>query len=165
VTSASVLQINASPGGLPKRPIAAGIVTPLGIRGDGHAHPQVHGGPRKAILLITAEGIDELKEQGFPLYHGAMGENLTTRGLNRRAVRIGQRYRIGEVLLQITKLRQPCDTLNAYGPGIQKAIYDQEAKAGNVDSPVWGLGGFYASVVKPGTIHPGDHIHLLDEAV
>ena len=160
--SASVLQINISPGGVPKRPIPDGVVTPLGIAGDEHAHPQVHGGPRKAILLITSEGIGELKEQGFPLYHGALGENLTTRGLDRRAVRVGQRYRIGDILVEITKVRAPCETLNAY-PGIQKAIYDQEVKAGNPVSPLWGLSGFYASVLQTGTIHPGDPIQLVDE--
>jgi len=147
---------------VPKRPIPDGVITPLGITGDGHANPQFHGGPRQAILLITSEGIDELKEQGFRLYPGALGENLTTRGLNRRSMRGGQRYRIGEILLEITKVRAPCETLNAY-PGIQKAIYDQEVKGGNPASPLWGLSGFYASVLQTGTIHPGDPIHLLDE--
>lgn len=162
MSSASVLQINVSPGGIPKRPIPAGVVTPLGIAGDRHAHPQVHGGPRKAILLLAAESIDELKEQGFALYHGALGENLTTRGLGRRSVRIGQRYRIGEILIEITKVRAPCETLNVY-PGIQKAIYDQEVKAGNPASPLWGLSGFYASILRTGAIRPGDPIQLLDE--
>ncbi|HWY49034.1 MAG TPA: MOSC domain-containing protein, partial [Bryobacteraceae bacterium] len=151
---ASVLQINVSPGGVPKRPIPQGVVTSVGITGDGHANPQVHGGPRQAILLITSEGIDELKEQGFPLYPGALGENLTTRGLNRRSVRIGQRYRVGGVLIEITKVRAPCETLNPYGPGIQKAIYDQEVKAGNPASPRWGLSGFYASILQAGALHP-----------
>ena len=149
---------------MPKRPIPTGVVTPLGITGDGHAHPQIHGGPRKAILIITSEGIDELKEQGFQLYHGALGENLTTQGLDRRTVRVGQRYRIGDVLLEITKLRQPCDALSVYGLGrIQKAVYDQEVKAGNPESPRWGLGGFYAAVLQTGTVRPGDPIQLLDE--
>jgi MOSC domain-containing protein YiiM len=161
--SASVLQINVSPGGVPKRPILAGVVTALGIAGDRHANPQVHGGPRQAILIITSEGINELKEQGFPLYNGALGENLTTLGLNRRSLRIGQRYRIGEVLIEITKVRAPCDTLSPYGFGIQKAVYDQEVKAGNPESPRWGLSGFYASILQTGTIHPGDPIQLVDE--
>lgn len=163
MSSASVLQINVSPGGVPKRSIPSGIVTSLGVTGDGHAHPEIHGGPRKAILLITSEGLDELKERGFPLFPGALGENLTTLGLNRRDVRIGQRYRIGEVLLEIVKVRAPCDTLSVYGHGIQRAIYDQEVKAGNIASPLWGLSGFYASVLQTGTIHPGDPIHLVDE--
>jgi len=163
VRSPSVLQINVSLGGVPKRPIPAGIVTPVGIAGDKQAHPLIHGGPRQAILIITSEGIDELKEQGFPLYHGALGENLTTLGLNRRSLRIGQRYRIGEILVEITKVRAPCDTLNPYGPGIQKAVYDEEVKAGNPASPRWGLSGFYASILRAGTIHPGDPVQLVDE--
>jgi MOSC domain-containing protein YiiM len=163
VQSASILQINISPGGVPKRPIAEGTVTSLGIAGDRHANPQVHGGPRQAILIITSEGIDELKEQGYPLYHGALGENLTTRGLDRRSIRIGQRYRIGRILVEITKVRSPCDTLTPYGPGIQTAVYDQEVKAGNPASPRWGLSGFYASILRAGTIRPGDPIQLADE--
>jgi len=149
---------------VPKRPIPNGVATPLGIAGDGHNNPQIHGGPRQAILLVTSEGIDELKQQGFPLYHGALGENITTRGLDRRGVRVGQRYRVGDVLIQITKLRSPCENLRVYGPGIQKAVYDQDVKAGNSASPVWGLAGFYASVLQAGTIRPGDPIHLLDES-
>ncbi len=162
---ATILQVNVSPGGIPKRPIPEGHVTPLGIQGDDHAHPNLHGGPRKAVLLITTEGLDELKQSGFPLFHGALGENLTTRGLDRRTVRIGQRYRIGSAILEIVKIRAPCDTLSPYGPGIQKAIYDGEVKAGNFASPRWGLSGFYASVVETGVIRPGDSIHLLDQAV
>ncbi len=160
----SVHHVKVSVGGIHKRAISEGRVTSLGIEGDGHAHPQVHGGPRKAVLLITSEGIDELKQQGFPLYHGALGENLTTTGLDRRTFRIGQRYRVGEVLLEITKVREPCETLNVYGPGIHKAIYDAEMKAGNVSSPRWGLSGFYASVLRPGTVRAGDPIVLLDES-
>ena len=160
--SASVLQINVSAGGIPKRPIPEGIVTPLGITGDGHAHPEIHGGPRKAILIITSEGIEDLKKQGFQLYSGALGENLTTRGLDRRFVRVGQRYRIGDALVEVTKVRAPCETLNAY-PGIQKVIYDPEVKAGNSASPLWGLSGFYVSILKTGTIRPGDPIQLVDE--
>ena len=159
----SIVQINVSQGGVPKRPIAEGHVTAYGIDGDLHAHPEIHGGPRKAILLITEEGIEELKNQGFPLYAGALGENLTTRGLDRRMFRIGQRYRIGDIRVEITKVRAPCDTLSPFGWGIQAAIYDADVKAGNSTSPRWGLSGFYASVYQAGIIHPGDPIQLLDE--
>ena len=137
-------------------------MTADGIVGDSHAHPQFHGGPRKAVLLITSEGIAEVAALGFPLFHGALGENLTTEGLDRRAVRIGQRYRIGQATLEITKLRLPCETLSVYGPGIQAAIFDPQVKAGDPASPRWGLSGFYASVVRPGTIRTGDSIALLD---
>jgi len=162
--AASIVQINVSSGGVPKRPIVEGVVTPLGLAGDGHAHPEIHGGPRKALLLITSEGIEELKAAGFPLYYGALGENLTVQGLDRRSVRIGQRYRIGQVLIEITKVRAPCETLSPYGYGIQKAVYDKDVKANDPGSPRWGLSGFYASIVQPGTIRPGDAITLMEES-
>ena len=161
----SILQINISPGGIPKRPIAEGIVTAECIRGDAWAHPQLHGGLKQALLLITSEGIAELVAQGFPLYYGALGENLTTGGLDRRQMRVGQRYRAGEVMLELTKLRSPCSTLDIYGPGIKQAIYDAQVKAGDPASPRWGLSGFYARVLCPGAIRPHDIITLVDQVV
>src|SRR5258708_2385428 len=99
----SILQINISPGGVPKRPITEATVTPEGILGDSWAHPDIHGGPRQALLLIAAESIEDLTALGFPLFFGALGENLTTRGLDRRQMPFGQRYPIGHVLIELTK--------------------------------------------------------------
>jgi MOSC domain-containing protein YiiM len=161
----SVLQINISLGGVPKRPIPEAIVTPEGIRGDRWAHPDIHGGPNQAVLVITSEGIEELIAQAFPLFPGALGENLTTLGLDRRGFRAGQRYRIGDIFLEITKRRAPCSQLNVYGPGIQRAIYDSQVEAGDPSSPRWGLSGFYARVLQGGTVRPGDSIALVDQLV
>lgn len=157
-----VLQIGVSRGGVPKRAVPEAELTPGGIVGDAWKHPQIHGGPRQAVLLVTAEGIDELVAQGFPLYPGALGENITTRGLDRRSLRVGQRYGIGEAVIELTKRRAPCKTLNVYGAGIQAAIYDALVKAGDASSPRWGLSGFYASVFRPGIVRAGDAISLVD---
>jgi MOSC domain-containing protein YiiM len=161
----SIVQINISPGGVPKRPIAEADVTPEGIRGDCWAHPQIHGGPNQALLLISSEGIGQLIGQGYPVYPGALGENLTTLGLDRRQMRIGQRYRVGEVMLEITKVRAPCATLDVYGPSIKNAVYDAQVKAGDASSPRWGLAGFYARVLRSGLIRPKDIIELIDQVV
>ncbi len=161
----SILQVNISPGGIPKRPIPEAFVTAEGIRGDAWAHPDIHGGPNQALLVISSEGIHELVAQGFPLYHGALGENLTTQGLDRRQMRAGQRFRAGEVVFEITKRRSPCSTLDIYGPGIQRAIFDAQVKAGDPSSPRWGLSGFYARVLTPGVIRPHDIITLVDQVV
>ena len=80
-----------------------------------HAHPGIHGGPRKAILLVAAEVIDELTARGYPLFYGALGENLTTRGIDLRRLRIGDRLRAGGALLEITQPRGPCSALDVYG--------------------------------------------------
>lgn len=161
----SILQVNISHGGVPKRPIPEATVTPAGIVGDSWAHPQIHGGPNKAVLIITSEGLAELIAQGYPLFPGALGENLTTRGLDRRQMRVGQRYLAGEALLEITRLRSPCATIDVYGPSIKEAIYDLEVKAGHPSSPRWGLGGFYARVLKSGALRPQDIIALVDQVV
>jgi MOSC domain-containing protein YiiM len=161
----TVIQINISPGGIPKRPIQEATVTAQGILGDRWAHPDIHGGLNQAVLLITSEGIEELIAQGYALFPGALGENLTIAGLDRRQMRVGQRYCVGEVFLELTKLRGPCTTLDGYGPGLQKAIYDLQVKAGDPSTPRWGLSGFYARVLKAGTIRPHDIIALVDQVV
>jgi len=157
-----VVQISISQGGVPKRAVPLAEVTPGGIVGDRWRHPQIHGGPRKAVLLITAEGIEELSAQGFRVYAGALGENITTLNLDRRSLRLGQRYRIGGVVIELSEIRAPCGTLNVYGKGIQAAMYDAQTRAGDPASPCWGLSGFYASVVCPGVTHAGDVISLVD---
>ncbi|HEY6392713.1 MAG TPA: MOSC domain-containing protein [Bryobacteraceae bacterium] len=159
-----VVQLSLSAGGIPKRAVAEAIVTPSGIVGDSWARPHIHGGPNQALLLIASEGIDELVAQGFALFYGALGENLTTSGIDRRQMRVGQRYRAGEVFFELTKLRGPCATLNVY-PGIQPAIYDPQVKAGDTSSARWGLGGFYARVLRGGTIRQHDIIALVDQVV
>jgi MOSC domain-containing protein YiiM len=161
----SVVQINISPGGVPKRPIAEAEVTVEGIRGDSWAHPDIHGGPNQAVLLITSEGIGQLIAQGYPVFPGALGENLTTIGLDRRQMRIGQRYRAGEVMLELTKMRAPCITLDVYGSSIKHAVYDAQVRANDASSPRWGLAGFYARVLKSGFIRPKDIIELVDQVV
>jgi MOSC domain-containing protein YiiM len=158
---ASILQISISRGGVPKLAVPEAAVTLLGIEGDLHAHPEVHGGPSKALLLITSEGTAELVAAGFPLFAGALGENITTVGLDRHAMRPGQRYKVGEIVVELAKLRTPCRTIQVYGTEIGKAVYDDRVNQGDHTSPRWGLGGFYARVITPGTIRTGDPIEMV----
>lgn len=152
-----VVQLNVSRGGIPKRAIPSARLTETGIEGDSWRRP-FHGGRQQAILLLTMEGIDELIALGFPLFPGALGENVTSRGLNRAELRIGQRFQMGDAVIELRSVRGPCSTLDVYGPGIQKAMYDARVAAGDPASPRWGLSGFYASVIQPGTVSPGDVI-------
>jgi MOSC domain-containing protein YiiM len=161
----TILQINISGGGVPKRPIDEGFLSPLGIEGDVHAHPEIHGGPKQAVLLICAEALDELTAKGYPVFPGALGENLTTRGIDRRQLRAGQRFRVGQAVIELTKVRGPCTTLDVYGPTIKAEIYDREVNLGNAASPKWAMSGFYAAVVEPGAIRQDDIIALIDHVV
>jgi MOSC domain-containing protein YiiM len=157
----SIVQVNASPGGIPKWPISSGMLTPLGLAGDACAHPEIHGGPKQAVLLIASEVIDELKSLGYPVFYGALGENLTTRGLDRRQLRIGQQLRAGGAIIEITKVRGPCASLDIYGPAIKQEIYDTQVNAGDPTSPRWGMSGFYARVLQPGHVRPDDIIVIV----
>ncbi len=158
----TILQVNLSRGGLPKRPVPEAFLTPLGFEGDSVAHPAVHGGPLKAVLIVTSEGTEQLKARGSPLFAGALGENLTTEGLDRHELRVGLRLRAGGALLEVTKLRKPCGALDVYGPGLQGDVFRENA---GPDDPVWGLGGFYCSVVQPGLVRTNDVILIVDAAV
>ena len=156
----TIVQVSISAGGVPKRAIPSAELTENGIAGYSWRYPY-HGGRRKALLLITIEGIDELVARGFPLFPGALGENLTTRGLDRHRLRLKQRFRVGDCEIELTQLRTPCSTLEVYGTGIEAALYDAEVQAGTAGSPRWGLSGFYASTIQSGTIRAGDAIALL----
>lgn len=158
-----IQQISVSPGGVPKRAIAQGNLTANGFEGDSWAHPRIHGGPQQAVLLIASEAIETLRAKGYPVYPGALGENLTTEGHPPSAWRQGQQFRVGEAVVELTKVREPCNTLNVYGPLIKKEIYDAQAKAGDHTSPVWALSGFYAKVVRPGLVFPGSIMTLLSD--
>src|ERR1043166_57362 len=126
-----VIQVSISPGGVPNRAIDRGEVTARGIAGDGWRHRQIHGIPKRAILLITTEGLDEIRARGFPVYPGALGENLTTRGLDRRPLRFGAKCGCGRAVICLTEIRMPCHTVSVYGKGIQDAMYDLRVMQGD----------------------------------
>jgi len=154
-------QVRRQAGGLPKHAVAGGLATAEGLAGDKHAHPQIHGGPEKAVLVVAAEAIEALKERGYPLFYGALGENLTTLGLDLQALRIGDELRAGEARLRITRPRGPCRQLDVYGEALKEEIYDARVKARDFTSPLWGMSGLYAAVVGEGEVRAGDAIEVL----
>lgn len=165
-----VLQVNLSAGGLPKRPVLLATLAKTGFQNDAFAHPRIHGGPDQAVLLIANETIEELVALQYPIYPGALGENLTTSGLNPKQWRIGQQFRVGSARIELTKPRAPCRALNIYGSGrngipIQRMIYDLKVKRGDHTSNYWGHSGFYARVLQPGEVMPGSVITLESELV
>jgi len=160
----TIVQISISRGGLPKRAVSEAVLTPLGLEGDAHAHPAIHGGPQNAVLLMTSETMDDLIALGYPIYYGAMGENLTTRGLDRRLLRSRQRYRVGAALIELTTVRGPCLQQAVYGASIKAEVYDARVKAGDTSSPRWAMSGFYAAVIRIGVVRANDIITLESES-
>ena len=80
------------------------------IDGDRQSDLRVHGGPYKAVYCYPGEHYPFWKEQlpGMDLSYGIFGENLTTEGLCEDAVNIGDRFRVGSSVLQVTQPRMPC---------------------------------------------------------
>lgn len=147
-----------SAGGLPKLPVAEARATAAGLNGDRHRHPQIHGGPDKALLLIAAESLEQLRAEGFPVPAGALGENLTTRGIRFAGLAAGMRFRAGDALIELTRLRRPCAQLEPLNNGRAGAIQRRLTEEPH-------LAGWYARVLLDGWIRPGDIIELTEAAV
>ena len=147
-------QISRSNGGLPKLAVSGPVMlTATGVEGDRQRNLRYHGGPNKAVLMISAELVDTLKARGYPIYYGALGENLTVLGLDPHLWRRRQRYRIGQdATIELTTLREPCGNLNVYGPPIKDELYDDQCDAGDIESAHWAYGGFYARIIRPGLL-------------
>lgn len=158
-------QINRSIGGVPKLALAGPVmVTETGVEGDQQSDLRHHGGPFKAVLMIAAEVIEDLAARGFTVYPGALGENFTVAGLDPAMWRGGQQYRIGaDVVIELTTLREPCSNLFSYGRYIGEELYDARCKNGDITSPHWARGGFYARVVQGGVIAAGSPVELISD--
>jgi MOSC domain-containing protein YiiM len=107
--------------------------------------------------------INHLIARGYPVYPGAMGENITTAGIDVQALRLGDRLRAGAALIEITQPRGPCSALNIFGRSIKAEIYDDQVRGRDSASLRWGMSGFYASVIEEGEVRSGDAVELLGE--
>ncbi len=149
-----VAQISISPGGVPKLPVPAATVGPLGLVGDGHRNHRHHGGPTRAVCLFSLEQIRALQAEGHPIAPGVTGENLTTEGIDLGALHPGDRLAIGEtVVLEITTEAIPCANLTPYFA---------DGRVGRVSGkahPGWSR--LYAGVVSGGELVVGQPILVL----
>jgi MOSC domain-containing protein YiiM len=151
----TIVQINISRGGVPKLPVPEGEVTVMGIAGDGHDEPPtVHGGPERALCLFALERIEAIAAEGHPIFAGATGENITTRGIDWEAVLPGTRLRLGsDVLIEITRYTTPCKTNARWFAGGNFNRMHQNVHPG------WSR--VYARVLTTGRIRPGDPIEVV----
>lgn len=108
-----VVQVNLSPGGVPKLPVGEAWVGPNGLNGDAHHHDAVHGGPHRAVCLLALEAIERVRADGhLGVGPGSVGENLTTEGIELSLLQVGARLAIGgEVVLEISGPANPCDVI------------------------------------------------------
>ena len=162
----TVIAVSRSPGHSFTKPNESSIrlLEGLGIEGDAHLGTTVQHRSRVAkdpsvpnlrqVHLIHAELMDELEAAGFRVWPGAMGENVTTRGIDLLGLPTGTRLRLGATaIIEITGLRNPCRQLNDFQPGLMNATLDRDA-GGNLIRKA----GVMAVVLASGEITPGDEI-------
>jgi len=157
VSVGRVVQINISPGGVPKLPVASARVTREGLAGDGHRDMEHHGGPERAVCLYASEAIAALQSEGHAIAPGSIGENLTVQGLDWTAIAPGTILGVGQrVLLQITRYTSPCGN-------IRPAFLDGDyARVSQKRHPGWSR--VYARVLGEGPLRPGDPVRVLTQA-
>lgn len=131
-------------------------VGPLGIDGDEQADLTVHGGPDKAIHHYPRDHYrwwsGELGDHPLLAAPGAFGENISTEGLTEDAACIGDRYRLGSALVEISQGRQPCWKLDhRFGLARVTATVVTSRR-----------GGWYYRVIEPGQVAAGDALTLID---
>ncbi len=92
------------------------VLTTTGLEGDSQAEKIIHGGVDRALCHYPREHYAqwqrEFPEQADFFSAPAFGENLSTEGMTERNVYIGDIYRWGEALIQVTQPRSPCFKLN-----------------------------------------------------
>jgi MOSC domain-containing protein YiiM len=151
--SGRIFQLNTSPGGVPKLAVREAQVTELGLSGDDHKFPDIHGGPDRAVCLFSLERILELQSEGHPIFPGAVGENITISGLDWNDVTPGQQLALGdEVLLEITSYTSPCNSIpDSFLDGKYQRISQKIHP---------GYSRVYARVLRPGKIVIGQTAQL-----
>ena len=133
----------------PSRRVA---VRRLGLDGDEQADLSNHGGPEQALYVYAREDLDWWGDQlGRTLRDGLFGENITTTGLEVTNALIGERWRLGTALVQVTSCRIPCVTFRNFTG--EKGWVRRFAQAGRP--------GAYLRVLTEGMVAPGDAVTVL----
>jgi MOSC domain-containing protein YiiM len=144
---------------------AVTLVAGLGVDGDAHSGARVKHRSRVArdpdqpnlrqILLFPSELLDEVATRGFDVTPGALGENVTTAGIDIFAMPTGTVLRLGgDALIALTGLRNPCGQINGLRDGLLGELRT------TVDGTTVRRGGVMAVVIHGGVVRAGDAIAI-----
>jgi hypothetical protein len=142
------------------------LLAGLGVEGDAHLGVTVQHRSRVAqdptrpnlrqVHLIHAELLDELRDAGYRVAPGDLGENVTTRGLDLLGLPEGTRLRLGpDAVVEITGLRNPCLQIDAFRDGLLKRVVSRDETGGIVRK-----GGAMSIVLESGELRPGDTVEV-----
>ena len=129
-------------------------VGPLGLNGDSVADPRYHGGVDKAVLMYAADHYDAWRREfDLPgMGPGGFAENLSVAGMTEADVCVGDRIKVGDVVLEVSQPREPCKKIDRrwHTRGLTKAVADT------------GRSGWYCRVLTPGRLRNAQVLELLD---
>jgi MOSC domain-containing protein YiiM len=137
-----------------KDPVAGRVrAGPVNLDGDRQADPRFHGGADKAVYAYAREDYDWWTgELAHELPTGTFGENLTLADVDVTCAIVGERWRIGSALLEVTGPRTPCWKLGARMQSVEFPVYFAAA----------GRPGAYLRVLTEGDLGAGDEVEILD---
>jgi MOSC domain-containing protein YiiM len=142
------------------------LIEGLGVDGDAHAGVTVKHRSRvrrdptqpnlRQVHLVHRELFDELRDKGFAIAPGDIGENVTTSGIDLLALPRGTRLKLGaRAVVEVTGLRNPCIQLNTFREGLMDAVLDKDA-----DGNLIRKAGIMSIVIAGGEVRPGDAIGI-----
>ena len=141
------------------------LLAGLGVEGDAHAGKTVQHlyrmnldptAPNLAqVHFLDVELFDEMAALGYALAPGAMGENVLTRGLDLFAMPTGALFKVGEALVEISGVRDPCKKIDMIGTGLTKLLFDRDPDGGLIRKA-----GIMGVVREGGVVRPGDAIEV-----
>jgi MOSC domain-containing protein YiiM len=137
--------------GMWKEPVGARSVAARGVNleGDDQGDRTVHGGVHKAVYAYAVEDYRHWREvEGIETPVALFGENLTVQGVDLQRALVGERWRVGSTLLEVTQPRFPCFKL---GIRLDDAHFPRRFLA-------VGRLGAYLRIVEPGELRAGDAV-------
>lgn len=149
---------NGEPSAINKRSVAEPLrLTVSGFAEDEQGDLRHHGGPDKAIHHYPGEhyaawrfALPQVPAERFCT--GAFGENFSTVGLIEANICVGDVFRLGTAVIQVSQARQPCWKLNVrFGRSDMARLVQESART-----------GWYHRVLETGEVAPGAELHLLD---
>lgn len=141
------------------------LVAGRGVEGDAHCGETVRHRSRVAadptqpnlrqVHLIHRELFDVLAHAGYRVLPGELGENITTDGLAVLELPERTRLHIGPALITVTGLRNPCQQINSFAPGLLKQVL-RRRENGRIER----LTGIMGVIDRGGTVRPGDEVRV-----
>ncbi len=143
--------------GIYKQPVSHVDVDELGIKGDVQVDKRYHGGPDKALHQYSLSSYRRIVEAHAELENiavpGSIAENITIAEMDEATVCIGDKYRFGSVLVQVSEPRRPCWKINA--------VFKQSDLSEFIARE--GITGWYYRVLEAGEISLGDTAELVEQ--